>query len=280
MIHKVFLVDALVDGPFSGAPTTVLYLTDPLERFKMASLAAEFGTSESVFILPHDQAYLLRFFTPLMEIKLGVHACQAAAHIIYEAGLRPPTADITFLTQEGEVTARHFAQAVTSIELDTDLFKNLEREDIDRYAPLLGIDAGEVEWGIVTAGRRVVLALGDYNLLKRVEPNLEEILKAKLNGIAATVSSKQNADCDYYLRAFRPNPENFEEHISGSLNRALAPRWSKILQKKELVTRQLSKRGGLVSIEMTKADKVTMKGRATTVLRADIILESLSKSFL
>jgi PhzF family phenazine biosynthesis protein len=280
MIQKVFLVDALVDGPFSGSPTTVLYLTDPLERFKMASLAAEFGTSESVFVLPHEEAYLLRFFTPLMEIKLGVHACQAAAHIIYEMGLCPPTAVLTFLTQEGEVTARHFAQDVTSIELDTDLYKDLDKDDIERYAPLLGVTPGDVEWGILTSGRKVILAIGDYNLLKRVEPNLAEILNARLNGIAATVQAKQNGDCDYYLRSFRPNKENSEDHVSGSLNRVLAPYWSKILQKKDLVTRQLSKRGGLLHVDLSKNDKVTMKGRATTVLRADVILESLSKSFI
>jgi predicted PhzF superfamily epimerase YddE/YHI9 len=105
-------------------------------------------------------------------------------------------------------------------------------------------------------------------------------MKAGLKGIAATVPARQQlGDCDYYLRSFRPNQESAEEHVSASLNRSLAPRWSKILQKRELVCRQISRRGGLTNIEIPCPGKVILKGRARTVLRSDILLESVTKSF-
>jgi PhzF family phenazine biosynthesis protein len=163
MILKVFLVDALMDGPFSGAPTTVLYLSEPMERFKMASLAAEFGTTESVFALPHGDAFLLRFFTPQAEIKIGAHSSQAAAHIIYEMGICPPTEKVTLLTQEGEALARHFDPDVTSIELDEEPMTPLGTEEIGEMAPLLGLEPKEVEWGAMTSGKKAILALHDYS---------------------------------------------------------------------------------------------------------------------
>ncbi|MDR2460716.1 MAG: PhzF family phenazine biosynthesis protein [Deltaproteobacteria bacterium] len=274
MIQKVFLVDALVDGPFSGAPTTVIYLSDPLERFKMASLAAEFGTTESVFLLPHGKSFLLRFFTPATEIKLGVHACQVAAHIVYELGFRPPNSPVTFLTQEGEVFCQHTAPDLTSIELDAQNSIDLPKEELDGFGAFLGLEPSNVSWGIRTPGNLMVLALTDPSLLKQLKPKLSEIMNAKLDVLAATALSNRMGESDYLLRSFRPTWEPCEEHVSGSINRALAPRWSKILKKKELVTRQLSKRGGLVTIEIPNPDRVILKGRAKTVLRADIILDT------
>ncbi|MDR2350256.1 MAG: PhzF family phenazine biosynthesis protein [Deltaproteobacteria bacterium] len=276
MILKVFLVDAMVDGPFSGSPITVLYLSSPLEMFKMASLASEFGTAETVFILPHGEAFLLRFFTPAKEIKMGVHGCQAAAHIIYELGICPPTAEVSFLTQEGEVLIRHHMPDFTSMEMDTETREELNGDAKDSHAPLLSLDPKDVEWAIKTPGNDIILALSDYAVLKRLEPNLPAIMNSDFKAVSATVMAKQGADCDYCLRTFRPSREGAEEQSSGVINRSLAPHWAKLLQKKSLAVRQLSKRGGIMTIELPSSDKLIFKGRARTVLRADIVLENVA----
>jgi PhzF family phenazine biosynthesis protein len=281
MIRKLLLVDSIVDGPFSGSPTNVIYLLNPIERFKMASLAAEFGTLETVFILPYGESFLLRFFTPLIELKLGVNASLAAAHVIFEIGITPPNLPVSFLTQAGEIIVRHLPPDSYTMELDAASSTPLDKAVTESFAQFLGFSPTQVSWGILTSGNMAVLAVEDLSVLKRLEPNLLEIMKSKVDGVAVTALAKQAGDVDYYLRAFRPKLVGHrEEHVSGSINLALGQVWGKILGKKELSARQLSKRGGLMTIELVDDERVILKGRALTVLRSDIVLEDLSPPML
>jgi PhzF family phenazine biosynthesis protein len=275
-IHKVLLADSLVDGPFSGAPTTAVYLGEPLERFKMASLAAEFGTLETVYIYPHSKSFLLRFFTPTTELKIGINACQAAAHIIYELGIRPPSEPLVFLTQDGEITARLDGGAVISMEMDQESVTPLDEARTEACGRLVGIPPGRIQWGFLTQGNLAVVAVEDRETLKRLSPDVSELFRAEVNGVAATALSRQAGDCDYYLRSFRPREGQTEEHVSGSVNRSLAPRWADILRKTSLSARQLSRRGGLVRMELSEGGRMAIKGRARIILRADMNLESVT----
>jgi PhzF family phenazine biosynthesis protein len=275
MIQKVFLVDALVDGPFSGSPTSVFFLASPLERFKMASLAGEIGTLESVYVLPHGEAFLLRFFTPAMELKVGVHASQAAAHLIYELGIRPPSMPLLFLTQEGELKTRFIPPASCALELDAESMTELAPPELQRLAPLLGLGPSAAAWGILTAGNIAVLGLEDYSQVKKASPDYPGLLSSDLHGLAVTSPGKTATDCDYCLRAFRPKVGVPEEHVSGSIHRSLAHRWARILKKSELTARQLSKRGGLVTLDVRNPDTVVFKGNSRTILRSDVLQESL-----
>ncbi|MDR2354538.1 MAG: PhzF family phenazine biosynthesis protein [Deltaproteobacteria bacterium] len=278
MIQKVFLVDALTDGPFSGAPISVFWLESPVERFKMASLASEVGSLESVYVLPHGEAFLIRSFSQTIELKLGVHSCLAAAHIIYDLGMRPPDEPVLFLTQTGEITANFISPDICSLEMDSTPLMELKKEQIAEYASLLSLNPGLVTWGSILNDELVVLAVDDYNIIKHLVPNIHDILKSKINCIAATAPNKLAGDCDYYLRSFKPQLGQPEEQVSGYINRSLAINWSKILRKNILIARQLSRRGGLVTIEVKSDNHIILRGRATTVLRSDIILENLMPS--
>jgi PhzF family phenazine biosynthesis protein len=275
-ILKVLLADSLVDGPFSGEPVTAVYLGEPLERFKMASLAAEFGTPETVYIYPHAKSFLLRFFTPLMELKAGINASQAAAHIIFELGIRPPSESLSLLTQEGEITASHGEGGDISMEMDAAPFLPLDPKLLDGYAALLGVAPGLAVWGLLTTGDVAVLAVEDRETLKRLVPDVPGLLKADVSGVAVTALSRQTGDCDYYLRSFKPKQGQTEEAVSGSVNRCLAPRWASLLKKKTVAARQLSRRGGLVIVDIGDNGRITLKGRARIILRSDINLGSVT----
>jgi PhzF family phenazine biosynthesis protein len=275
MIQKVFLVDALADGPFSGSPTSVFFLESPMERFKMASLAAEMGSLESVYVLQHGEAFLLRFFTTAAEIKTGVHAALAAAHLIYELGMQPPSLPVLFLTQEGELKAHFLPPSLCSLKLDAEGSSDLSPEDISRWAPILGVSPADALWGVLTAGNTAVIAVGDHQLLKRLTPDIPELLKTGLAGAAVTSPGRAGGDADYCLRSFRPKVGVTEEHVSGSIHRSLAHVWGRRLGKTELTARQLSRRGGLVTLDAQSPGAVVFKGKSRTILRSDTVLESL-----
>jgi PhzF family phenazine biosynthesis protein len=254
----------------------VVYLGEPLERFKMASLAAEFGTLETVYIYPHSKSFLLRFFTPLTELKVGINACHAAAHVVFELGIRPPSEPVSLLTQEGEITARVSEHGGIAMEMDQDTHLPLEEGLLDGYAAMIGIPPGQARWGLRTHGGLAVVAIEDRELMKRLSPDLPELFRADVNGVAATALCRQPGDCDYYLRSFRPRQGQLEEHVSGSINRSLAPRWAGVLGKRTVAARQLSRRGGLVTVEVCDYGRMVLKGRARIILRGDVNLEMMT----
>ena len=93
-VTKIFLVDAFTESPFSGNPAGVCYVPGsygnefPLSDEKMQKIAAEMNVSETAFIQPlnegeHPTEFLLRWFTPTVEVKLCGHGTVSASTIIF-----------------------------------------------------------------------------------------------------------------------------------------------------------------------------------------------------
>ncbi|MDR2366928.1 MAG: PhzF family phenazine biosynthesis protein [Deltaproteobacteria bacterium] len=271
MIRKIFLVDALVDGPFSGAPTTVVFLESPMDKFKMLSLANEMGTGETVYVLLHYQAaYLLRFFGRTQELPLGAHGCHAAAHLIFELGLLPPDEPIVFLTQEGEIHARRAASERTEIKFSAQPMNKMDQANQNLYAEVLSVNPSAITWAGLTPARAAIVAIDAPAQLRRLAPDRDKLIKTGAATLAVTAPDPSGAD--YCLRSFTPSPLLPERQASANIHRALAPKWAQILQKKSLVARQYSNRGGLVRLDVSDPNSVVMTAQSRTVLRGDLVI--------
>jgi predicted PhzF superfamily epimerase YddE/YHI9 len=272
MIRKTFLVDALVDGPFSGSPTTVVFLESLMNKFKMLSLANELGTSQTVYVLLHDQPlYLLRFFSRTQELPVGVHACHAAAHLIYELGLLPPGEGLTFLTQEGEVLARRVGTDQTEIKFTALPLNKMDPANLNVYCEVLSLNPKAVVWSAITQNRSAILAVDETVQTRRLKPDPDKFLATGAAVLAVT--SQDRGGADYSLRCFTPCLLLPEQQASGNVHRWLAPQWGRVLRKKSLVARQLSNRGGLVRLDLSDPDFVVMTAKSRTILRSDLVVE-------
>ncbi|MDR1608018.1 MAG: PhzF family phenazine biosynthesis protein [Deltaproteobacteria bacterium] len=271
MTQKVFLVDAFMDGPYSGAPTAVVFLNEPVEKLKMSSLASELGCQETVFLLDTHGGFLLRFFSLVQEVPLSIHSCLAAAHLIYELATRPPDNPIKFHTQEGEISAS-LADDQKGINLiaASQLLAKLDQARLEQFRDILGLKPNDVAWAALTPQKVIVLCLESLELLKNARVKLDELINAPVQGLAITSASPQS-DCDYFIRAFLPILGIPEEQVSGNIHRSLAPQWGRLLQKKSLVCRQLSRRGGRVNLDLVNPNQVAFSGRTKTVLKAIIL---------
>ena len=76
---KQYIVDAFTDRIFSGNPAAVCVLEHWLPEQQMQNLAMENNLSETAFIVPEQDGYQLRWFTPSGEIDFCGHATLAAA---------------------------------------------------------------------------------------------------------------------------------------------------------------------------------------------------------
>ncbi|MDR1487962.1 MAG: PhzF family phenazine biosynthesis protein [Deltaproteobacteria bacterium] len=273
MIRKVFLVDTLVDGPFSGSQTTVVFLESPLDKFKMLSLANELGTSQTVFVYYHGQAYLLRYFVRTQEITLSTHCCHAVAHLIFELGMHPPGEKLLFLTQEGEITAARIPPDLISVTLPAQNITKLDQAKIELYSSILSLNPKTVIWGALAPSRTVVLAVDASVQLRKL--NVDNLKLADSGAMALAVTKQDTGAADYALRCFTSIPNLPEQSISAGLQRSLAPHWGRLLNKKALQAKQLSPRGGLIELDVSIPNQIVITGRSKTVLRSDLVLEMI-----
>ena len=79
-------VDAFTEKPFAGNPAAVCFLSDAAADKWMQGVAAEMNLPETAFLLPLEDGFELRWFTPTVEVDLCGHATLASAHALWESG--------------------------------------------------------------------------------------------------------------------------------------------------------------------------------------------------
>jgi len=76
------------DDPFSGNPLCVVENGELLDTARMQALALQFNVSETVFLLPSEQASArVRIFTPHYEMRFAGHPTLGSAHICRALGM-------------------------------------------------------------------------------------------------------------------------------------------------------------------------------------------------
>lgn len=83
-------VDVFTRVPFAGNPVAVVLESAGLDTAQMQQVAAWTNLSETTFVLPPSSTaadYLLRIFTPRMELPFAGHPTIGSAHAVLEAGI-------------------------------------------------------------------------------------------------------------------------------------------------------------------------------------------------
>ena len=101
----VYQVDAFAAKPFAGNPAAVCFLSGPAAGEWMQNVAAEMNLSETAFLLPLEDGFELRWFTPTVEVDLCGHATLASAHALWESGRLALDQQARFHTRSGLLTA-------------------------------------------------------------------------------------------------------------------------------------------------------------------------------
>jgi predicted PhzF superfamily epimerase YddE/YHI9 len=239
----------------------------------MLTFANELGTSETVFIYPHNKAYLLRFFSSSQELTLGTHCCHAAAHLVFDLGLHPPGEELTFLTQEGQLAVNKIEPDLISVKMPAQNLIKIDQAKIELYCSILAINPKNIVWAAVAPSRTVVLAVNNSSQLRKLSIDHQKLADSGAAGLAVTAPEIGGAD--YCLRCFTSLYNFPEQNVSASLQRSLAPHWGRLINKKVLQVKQLSSRGGFMELDVSIPNQIIMTGKSRTVLRSDIVLEMI-----
>lgn len=255
----IFLVDAFADRAFSGNPAAVCLLSESREDAWMQALAGEMNQSETAFVLPTEDGYSLRWFTPKVEVDLCGHATLAAAHVLWESGILKRDQPARFHTRSGLLIAT-CREGAMELDFPTTPAKPVTPDPI--YERILGCR-------IVSAHRSKFDFLFELESERKVGelcPDMQLLQTLDCRGVIVTAAG---SEVDFVSRFFAPRCGIDEDPVTGSAHCALGEFWMKRLGKSELSARQCSKRGGFVQVRVN-GERTLLIGRAVTTMRGEV----------
>ncbi len=256
---KYYIVDAFSNQLFKGNPAGVCILEKEISDDIMQSIAAENNFSETAFVLPHENSYKLRWFTPTFEIDLCGHATLASAFVILNY-IEPDLKKVRFETMSGILEV---AKKEDKYEM---IFPRRDMEEVkltSKIVNVLGITPKEVYFA-----RDLFVVLDDESQVREFVPDYAKM--KTLTDYLGIVLTAKGKNVDFVSRCFCPEIEA-EDPVTGSTHCSLIPFWGQRLNKNIMVAEQLSKRGGLLYCELTD-ECVKISGQAVLYLEGEINL--------
>lgn len=257
---KIYQIDAFTDELFKGNPAAVCILDTWLTDELMQQIAAENNLAETAFAVKHNNSYEIRWFTPAVEVDLCGHATLATAFVLFKHyGILSDK--INFHSKwSGELSVEKSDNDLLTLDFPADTMTEVESID-------------ELNQAIGKTPVKTLKGKTDFMLVFSSQIEIEEItpnfgLLAKFDGRGAIVTAKGN-NCDLVSRFFAPQSGINEDPVTGSAHTSLTPYWSNELSKKKLSARQLSKRGGSLTCEMS-GDRVKISGNAVEYMVGEI----------
>jgi len=263
---EIFHVDAFAEQIFQGNPAAVCLLDQWLPSEIMQGIASELNLSETAFCVQRsDTDYRIRWFTPTIEVKLCGHATLAAAHILYSQKLHSADSELSFQSLGGQLVAR---QVHGGLSLTLPAQKAAAIDKRDDIQSVLNANIKELY-----AGEDLVAILSDASEVEIYEPNFNAISTLPYRGVCITAPGNGNG-FDFVCRFFAPQSGINEDPVTGSSFAMLAPIYALKLRKTAFRARQVSSRGGNVTLSLSD-NRVTLVGNAITVMQSTFQLPSL-----
>jgi len=256
----IFQVDAFTDRLFSGNPAAVCPLKEWLPAETMQSIAAENNLAETAFFVSEGEGYLLRWFTPTVEIELCGHATLASGYVVTRL-LEPARQTVPFRTlKAGTLTVARDGERLV---MDFPSRPAEPRPADPRVVKALGKAPTET-----LARAHQVLAV--YELAQDVTGIKPDFAALRAVGdVSVIVTAPGNDGVDFVSRYFAPNHGIDEDPVTGGAHCVLTPYWAQRLGKTRLRARQVSARGGDLVCEL-KGERITLAGSATLYLEGTI----------
>ena len=258
---KIYQVDAFSNKLFQGNPAAVCPLKTWLPKEIMQSIAMENNLSETVFFIKKTKKYYIRFFTPKAEIDLAGHPTLASAHIIF-SDMDKEVNCVQFKTINGEILKVNKNKNILSMDFPSSHAKKND-SSIDLIFKALKSKPKEF-----FVGRYAMAIFHNEDEISNLEPDFKVINKLKYNGLIATAPGKS---CDFVSRFFAPKLGILEDPVTGSAHCDLIPYWSRLLNKKNMIAKQLSSRSGTLYCSY-RNERVIIGGEAITFMQGYIFL--------
>jgi len=256
---RQYIADAFTSRLFGGNPAAVLPCREMPASDLMQAIAIENNYSETAFVVKAGPGrYQLKWFTPGGEVALCGHATLATAFVLHRFE-DPGVSEMHFETLSGELTVRSEEDGYT-MDFPVGPFKTVPvSEDIleatGGMAREAYFDGGDM-MVLVPSGKALESFVPDFGAMKKLDGR----------GLIMTAASEEY---DFVSRCFYPKLNVPEDPVTGSAHTFLTPLWAGKLGKREMVARQVSRRGGVLRVSL-EGDRVFITGQAVLFMQGEI----------
>lgn len=262
----IYQVDAFTNKLFCGNPAAVIPLEKWLDDEMMQNIAMENNLSETVFLVPSEKEGIdfdIRWFTPGIEINLCGHATLASAYIIFNH-LGFKNSQLNFHSKCGKLSIEKRADVLV---MD---FPSWKPERFNDYPEelLTALKVSEVVG--VYKNRDILVELQNEEAVKKCNPDFGLL---KQTGYKVIITAPGTNGIDFVSRFFAPTAGIDEDPVTGSSHSQLIPFWAEKLNKKKMIARQISPRGGDLECKWW-GDRVTMSGQCVFYMKGELTISN------
>ena len=256
----IYQIDAFAEKKFEGNPAAVVPLNEWLPDSVMQSIAEENNLAETAFFVPTEDAFHIRWFTPIKEVNLCGHATIASAYVLFNIlGYKKEV--LSFESLSGVL---HVYKKDNLLTLDFPA----KPPEICNTPALLSPGLGNTPIECLKHDDYIAVFKNEEDVLA-ITPDHEMLKQLDLRGVIATA---QSSEFDFIARFFAPKYGIPEDPVTGSAYTQLTPYWSDKLGKQKLHAKQISSRGGKLLCE-NKGNRVLISGAAVKYMEGSIEIE-------
>lgn len=251
---EIYQIDAFANNVFQGNPAAVCPLESWLDDSILQAIASENNLSETAFFVRKNDAYEIRWFTPVKEVDLCGHATLASAFVIFDILGEDASNELSFNSRSGQLKVKRQASRISMdfpAQPGSPVAVSEQIRSLFDFSPLACLKSEDY---IIVADceQTVADAVANYELLKQLD----------LRGVIITAPSEKY---DFVSRFFAPKYGILEDPVTGSSFTQLVPYWAERLQKTNFHAKQISKRGGEVYCQHM-GQRVQISGAAVLYL--------------
>jgi PhzF family phenazine biosynthesis protein len=258
----IYQIDAFTDYLFQGNPAAVVPLEQWVSAELMQKIASENNLAETAFFVKEEDQFLIRWFTPTIEVELCGHATLASAHVLYEH-LGYTGQLLIFRTNKRGSLQIQKSDFGLEMSFPIDAGGEVVTSDLKSLRSVLGVNITDA----IRGQDDLLVVVDNENIVRQMMPDFRRIQRLNARGIIVT--ARGTASYDFVSRCFFPRCGIDEDPVTGSAHTLLAPYWAQKLGKTKLRALQASRRSGIVHCRVLE-NRVLLAGNAVTYLTGTI----------
>lgn len=256
----IYEVNAFSSNIFGGNPAGVCPLQEWLPGELMQQVAMQNNLAETAFVVPENEDFHIRWFTPTVEVALCGHATLASAFVYFNfLGYTKPI--VKFNSKSGWLTVSRQDNGTLMLDFPTDEFKEVPDPPAAIFAglkvPACNVFKGRFDY---------LVELDSQKKVEDLEPDFRILSTISSRGVIATAKGEES---DFVSRCFFPQSGIDEDPVTGSAHCLLTTYWNGKTGKKDFNAIQLSKRKGYLHCVL-KDGRVLLSGNAVLYLKGEI----------
>jgi len=267
---RTFIVDAFTDTAFRGNPAGVCLVDSRLSDERMLQIAQELNLSETAFLSPLESGgvFLIRYFSPKMEIPLCGHATLASAKVIFSLH---NLSEVHFINiQSLDLSAKELDGQIV---MEFPVYETRPSDAPPALLAALGVKG--IKNSVYNEETKILLLeIADAEELVGLDPDFVALQRShnSINGVLVTAPARTDG-YDFHSRYFWPWSGTNEDPVTGGTHTFLAKYWSSRLGKTRMRSFQASKRTGFMDVELVD-DKLRIRSQAVIVFEGRLAIQA------